>query len=52
MSADKKGEIKSIEQTILDNPSFHDLSAEEIDEEIVSYLSQGLILFYRVPYLD
>jgi hypothetical protein len=41
MSAQKKingDEIKSIEQTILNNPSFHDLSATEINEEIVSSL--------------
>jgi hypothetical protein len=41
MSAQKKvngDETKSIEQTILDNPSFGDLSPAEIDEEIVSRL--------------
>jgi len=39
MSAEKKvngDEIKSIEQTILDNPTFQDLSQKEIDKEIVS----------------
>ena len=29
--------MKSIQETILDNPSFKDLSQEEIDQEIVSY---------------
>jgi hypothetical protein len=32
----ERDEIKSIEKTILENPSFHDLTQAEIDEEIVS----------------
>jgi len=36
-------DMKSIQETILDNPSFKDLSQEEIDEEIVSYTQWYLL---------
>ena len=41
-------DIKSIEKIILENPSFKDLSQEEIDEEIVSLYTSILLLFRRL----
>ena len=46
MSAEKKvnggEEPKSIKDTIMDNPSFNDLTQEDIDEEIVKDLYNQL----------
>jgi len=44
-------DIKSIKETILDNPNFKDLSQEEIDEEIVSS-THYILMTFRKPFPD